>query len=107
MISDYLWGKTDVVNPDSREWNCIRRHLIDTADIVQHKLWGSIPDNITRNIVIAFNGNMNAAISCVSFLAGVHDVGKATPVFQQQADNQYYDFLIRAMNNVGFMIPRT
>ena len=105
MISDYLWGKTDMVNPDSREWNCIRRHLIDTADIVQHKLWGSIPDNITRNIVIAFNGNMKAALSCVSFLAGVHDVGKATPVFQQQADNQYYDFLIRAMNNVGFMIP--
>lgn len=103
MISDYLWGKTDMANPDSHEWNCIRRHLIDAADIAQYKLWYSLPDNITRNIVNAFNGNMNAAVSCVSFLAGVHDVGKATPVFQQQADNQYYDFLIRNMNSIGFM----
>lgn len=75
-----LWGKSDYGVGES--WLPLYVHMADSAGIAS-RLWDSWVPRSTREIVArALDGDEELAQSLFVFLAGVHDIGKATPAFQ-------------------------
>lgn len=75
-----LWGKSDYGVGES--WLPLYVHMADSAGIAS-RLWNSWVPRSTRGIVArALDGDEALARSLFVFLAGVHDIGKATPAFQ-------------------------
>lgn len=79
-----LWAKSDY--GVGEQWLPLFVHLHDTMGVIG-RLWDEWLPSGTRDIVCrAFAGRvsrpMELARACVLFLGAVHDVGKATPVFQ-------------------------
>lgn len=75
-----LWGKSDYGVGES--WLPLFVHMADSAGIAS-RLWNSWVPRSTRGIVArALDGDEALARSLFVFLAGVHDIGKATPAFQ-------------------------
>ncbi len=61
------------------------RHLDDTA-AVAGRLWDEwLPESVRRVVAGSVDGDHDRARRFAVWLAGVHDVGKATPVFAVQA----------------------
>jgi CRISPR-associated helicase Cas3/CRISPR-associated endonuclease Cas3-HD len=64
-------------------WNPLWRHLYDSADVAG-RLWDRwLPDSV-RSLIGRYAGGPEKARALVTFLAGVHDIGKATPAFAIQ-----------------------
>ncbi|MCU1613187.1 MAG: CRISPR-associated helicase Cas3 [Frankiales bacterium] len=82
-----VWAKTLYDRDDQRdmpEWMPLWRHLDDTA-AVAGRLWDEwLPASVRRVIAAAVDGDEARARRLAVWLAGVHDVGKATPVFAFQ-----------------------
>lgn len=78
-----LWAKTDMGNDEQRgAWSPLHVHMADSAHVARH-LWHEWLSVAERRIIIgAVNGNEVTAEALVIWLAGVHDIGKATPNFQ-------------------------
>lgn len=80
----WVWAKSGV---DDRkvvvDWLPLWRHLADSAEIAGH-LWDEWLSPQARRVVVDAVGDDGSARALVGFLAGVHDVGKATPVFQSK-----------------------
>ena len=75
-----LWGKSDY--GVGEEWLPLYVHMADSAGVAD-KLWDEWVPPSTRDIVArAYDGDLSRARSLFVFLAAVHDIGKATPVFQ-------------------------
>lgn len=79
-----LWGKSDYGEGEC--WLPLYVHMADAAGVAG-RLWDRWLPKATRGIVAravgkADDGNDALARTLLVFLAGVHDVGKATPVFQ-------------------------
>lgn len=76
-----LWAKTGG-GEDRNLWSPLYVHLGDSAFIAR-KLWNAwLPGSVKQYISGFVNGDNAAAGTLVSWLAGVHDIGKATPGFQ-------------------------
>lgn len=100
-----VWAKTNMSDTNAIEWSSLAQHSIDTA-MVALKVWGEmLPESVTRRIVDGFNGNEDTAKRTISFLAGCHDVGKSTPVFEQQAYGLIGDKLLNSLEGHGLHIP--
>ncbi|MCL2803655.1 MAG: CRISPR-associated helicase Cas3' [Micrococcales bacterium] len=89
MLSDIArtaWGKSWPIGPPGTAvelWNPLWRHLRDAA-AVAGRLWDEwIPAAVKEQLALAVGGEASAR-ALVAFLAGVHDVGKATPAFAVQ-----------------------
>ncbi|MGW5341952.1 CRISPR-associated endonuclease Cas3'' [Streptomyces sp. NPDC004050] len=85
-----MWGKTPPrSSPDAweRGWNPLLAHLLETGATAR-ELWDRyLPDNVRAVLAEAFGGSDPAtARAVVSFLAALHDVGKAAPAFLHQFD---------------------
>ncbi|WP_419702857.1 CRISPR-associated endonuclease Cas3'' [Promicromonospora sp. NFX87] len=79
-----LWGKSGVGEAGEVErWLQLQQHMEDTA-AVAGRLWDEWLPPMTRRLLADPVGGEAAARDLVVFLAGVHDVGKATPAFQVQ-----------------------
>ena len=78
-----LWAKTDISNDEQRGfWLPLYVHMADSANIAQH-LWEEwLPTAERRLIINSVGGDDTAAEALVVWLAGIHDIGKATPNFQ-------------------------
>lgn len=79
-----LWGKSDYGEGEC--WLPLYVHMADAAGVAG-RLWDRWLPKATRGIVAravggADDGDDALARTLLVFLAGVHDVGKATPVFQ-------------------------
>lgn len=79
-----LWGKSDYGEGEC--WLPLYVHMADAAGVAG-RLWDRWLPKATRGIVAravggADDGNDALTRTLLVFLAGVHDVGKATPVFQ-------------------------
>lgn len=74
-----LWAKTN--RHDTSSWLPLYVHLGDAMAVVAH-LWDAWVPQGTRDVVIRDVGDPMLARRLVMLLAGVHDIGKATPVFQ-------------------------
>lgn len=83
-----LWAKTDKDHPSPDRYHALPLHLVDVAAVVW-ELWDiHLSRHECERIADALGVDLELARTWVAFLAGCHDVGKASPVFQQIADGQ-------------------
>ena len=76
-----LWGKTG----EADSWLPLWRHLEDSA-AVAGLLWDHwLPGSTKAHIAAALPGGQADGRILLTWLAGVHDIGKATPAFQVKA----------------------
>ena len=79
-----VWGKSwPQRTPDIEVWNPLWRHLQD-ASAVAGRLWDTWLPRVVRDLIAEAAGGETAARALLAFLAGVHDIGKATPAFAVQ-----------------------
>lgn len=77
-----IWGKSD--RGEDKYWLPLYVHMYDSMSVAD-LLWENWVPQGTRNIIIrGIGGYEQLARIAYRFLAGVHDIGKATPVFQAQ-----------------------
>lgn len=77
-----VWGKLD---PASDSWMPLVSHLEDAAAVAGY-LWDSYLPPATRSFICAALGvSDEQGRQLVSWLSGVHDIGKATPAFAAKA----------------------
>jgi CRISPR-associated endonuclease/helicase Cas3 len=85
-----LWGKTGAHSrvPDVRpeDWHPLACHMLDTAEVAG-QLWDAFLAPSTRRWLSALCGGDSAARAFVCWLAGLHDLGKASPLFQSQSQS--------------------
>lgn len=75
-----LWAKTDP--EDASVWLPLYIHLSDTAHIMA-RLWaGWVSKSVRSLFARRCCGSEELARKALVFLAGAHDIGKATPIFQ-------------------------
>ncbi|PWG60243.1 CRISPR-associated endonuclease Cas3'' [Bifidobacterium catulorum] len=76
-----LWGKTDRL--DGQRWLPLYVHMADSMAMAE-RLWDHwLPDG-TRALIARNLGDETLARRVYLVLAGAHDIGKATPVFQSK-----------------------
>lgn len=84
-----LWAKTN--SEDSSVWLPLYIHLSDTARTMV-RLWdGWVPKNVRNLFARHCCGNEELARKALVFLAGAHDIGKATPIFQAKPCGRGWD----------------
>lgn len=76
-----LWGKTN--RKDNGFWLQLFVHLSDSTAVAE-RLWLEWVPSGTKEIIIRDVGDPELARKVSMFIAGVHDIGKATPVFQSK-----------------------
>lgn len=75
-----LWGKTNRI--DDSEWLPLYVHMVDSAAMAS-KIWDTWVPQGTKAVIVGDLGNDEVlARKLMIFMAGIHDIGKATPVFQ-------------------------
>ena len=75
-----LWGKSD--GGEGACWLPLYMHMLDAAGIAGH-LWDEwLPQGMRSFFIRALGGDSCLARRLTCFIAGVHDIGKATPSFQ-------------------------
>jgi CRISPR-associated endonuclease/helicase Cas3 len=74
----------------------------DSAAVARHLFDHWLAPNVVRLLSEPFGGDVDAGRTAVTFLAGIHDIGKATPAFAVQADT-----LAQKMRNEGLWMPNT
>lgn len=97
-----VWGKTD---RDSGASSDLVVHLDDT-EAVALRVWAWAPRAVRQRLGAAL-GSEDLALAAFRFLAGVHDVGKATPAFAFQARNVGMAYLLDRMHRHGLVTPVT
>jgi CRISPR-associated endonuclease/helicase Cas3 len=99
-----VWAKT-FWDSEARVpfWLPLRQHLDDAAGVAG-RLWDHwLPSSVRDTLSDAFGGS-DQARRAVCFLAGVHDVGKATPAFAVQA-RRTFSVLADDMRAAGLVMP--
>ena len=78
-----MWAKTG--NGEQLHlWDSLPAHLMDTAEVAR-LIWQEWLSEDVRRYVLQESGlTLEDAETVVSWLAGVHDIGKATPSFQSK-----------------------
>lgn len=79
-----LWAKKkEEVTTRVPKWLPLKQHLLDATDVIK-LLWEHWLSQRQKQIIINSldEKNENLAKQLVGFLAAIHDLGKATPVFQ-------------------------
>jgi CRISPR-associated endonuclease/helicase Cas3 len=80
-----VWGKTDRTGISVIGWLPLWRHLADAADVAG-RLWDHwLSPAVRRRIASELPGGDNGGRTLAVWLAGIHDIGKATPAFAVQA----------------------
>ncbi len=75
-----LWGKSD--GGEDACWLPLYMHMFDSAGIAGH-LWDEwLPEGTRKSLIKALGGEPEQARKMACFIAGIHDIGKATPSFQ-------------------------
>ncbi|QDW62023.1 CRISPR-associated helicase Cas3' [Oerskovia sp. KBS0722] len=99
-VARKVWAKSHPLGGPSIEgWLPLITHLEDAAGIAG-KLWDEwLPRSVT-GLITASAGGEDSGRALVCFLAGVHDIGKATPAFAVQVRT-----LRDEMVNVGLEMP--
>ena len=94
-----VWAKS--LNAEGH-WLPLWQHLDDAADVAAGLFDHWLPTSVRALIAEPFGGDEVAARTAVQFLAGVHDVGKATPAFAVQDE-----LLAARMGGFGLTMPPT
>lgn len=77
-----VWGKTNGI--DGEEWLPLYVHMADSAAMAE-RIWDQwLPAGVRDVIARDLDGDLRRARMLAIVLAGIHDIGKATPVFQSK-----------------------
>jgi len=77
----YVWGKT---SEEGSRWHPLICHMLDSAAVAE-LMWDNCVHPLLRcRIEGEIGPDARSARSLVLFLAGAHDIGKATPAFQKR-----------------------
>ncbi|MFH2046689.1 MAG: CRISPR-associated helicase Cas3' [Pseudomonadota bacterium] len=79
MIADYLWAK---YGSDDGLWHPIILHMLDVAAVAGFVWEHNLDDGLRKRLESSFPSN--DIKSLIMFLAGAHDIGKASPGFQKR-----------------------
>lgn len=91
-----LWAKTG--QEEGELWLPLFAHLCDTCLVMDRLYCEWLPSGI-RRLIARFAGNDESrAFRLVRFLAAVHDIGKATPVFQAKAVRSFLGGAVRSLS---------
>ncbi|MBW3084711.1 CRISPR-associated nuclease/helicase Cas3 [Austwickia sp. TVS 96-490-7B] len=92
-----LWGKTDTDDA----WLPLWRHLADASQVAM-MLWDNwLPASAKDHIASSLPGGHDDGRILLAWLAGVHDIGKATPAFQIKAQ-VIAPHLTNRLHSLGF-----
>lgn len=94
-----VWAKS--LNGNG-EWLPLWQHMDDAAAVAGGLFDDWLSPSVRQLIADPFGGDLLAARIAVTFLAGVHDVGKATPAFAVQDE-----VLSLRMRELGLEMPPT
>lgn len=84
LLSDMahaIWGKT---GDDGETWMPLCLHMTDSLHVARH-LWSEWASEGMKHAIACSLGDESLAEALYCFVAGVHDIGKATPVFQSKS----------------------
>ncbi|SNC73495.1 CRISPR-associated helicase, Cas3 family [Kytococcus aerolatus] len=94
--TESLWAKSP---NEAHEFLPLHRHLEDAAEVAGW-LWDSwLPAGVAQRVATAVGLPVEDLRRVAVFLAGVHDIGKATPAFASMHDHLYS--LMQAQGLVG------
>ena len=86
----YLWAKTD----KDGSWHPLICHMIDTSCVAEY-FWRNILGTSARKRISAgLNLDEESSGKWIPFFAGLHDIGKASEVFQSK-DEQIFNLLVK------------
>ncbi|WP_240772535.1 CRISPR-associated helicase Cas3' [Nocardia sp. CS682] len=92
-----VWAKS----PNAAgEWLPLWQHMDDSADVAGHLFDHWLAPSVVELLVKELGGDREAARCAVRFLAGAHDLGKATPAFAIQ-----HEKLAQRMREHGLYMP--
>ena len=94
-----VWAKS--LNEDGA-WLPLWQHMDDSAGIAGGLFDSWLPPRVIELLASPFGGDVAAARTAVVFLAGLHDLGKATPAFAVQDET-----LAQGMRELGLSMPAT
>lgn len=101
----YLWAKTDKYNRQSYIIHPLICHLVDIAQVVC-ALWDNALPEVTRHYFAeTLQVDEATARRWLAFLAGLHDIGKATVAFQASCQEKYKPQVLAVLQNKGFAFP--
>lgn len=81
-----LWAKTD--RDDPAKWHPLANHLVEVAAVAL-EMWESVLAPASKKRWTDFcGGDADAAGRWLAFLAGVHDLGKCSPIFEAASKEQ-------------------
>ncbi|WP_433664688.1 CRISPR-associated helicase Cas3' [Nocardia sp. CA-128927] len=92
-----MWAKSP---NDAGEWLPLWQHMDDSADVAGHLFDQWLAPSVVEMLTGELDGDRDAARCAVRFLAGVHDLGKATPAFAIQ-----HEGLAQQMRERGLYMP--
>lgn len=78
-----LWAKTS--EDGSKRFHPLLFHLLDVAAVAQCVWSACLPARVHKRLVCGMGCSNTSTV--VAFLAGAHDIGKATPGFQKLVDD--------------------
>lgn len=79
-----VWAKSAPYSGEVESWLPLWQHLDDTADVAG-RLWDEWLAPVTRNLIAGgLPGGLDDGRRLVRWLAGSHDLGKASPAFSVQ-----------------------
>lgn len=94
------WAKLD---RDGEGWMPLPRHLEDTAHVAG-LLWDHfVPRSLRRELADACELSDDETRTVYRFLAGVHDIGKASPRFAVQAP-PHFNYVVDRLRDHGFSL---
>ena len=94
-----VWAKS--LDADGA-WLPLWQHMDDAAAVAAGLFDRWLPGSVRRILADPFGGDLDAARCAAMFLAGVHDIGKATPAFAVQDP-----VLAQRMCTQGLAVPAT
>lgn len=94
-----IWAKSP--DPDG-SWLPLWQHMDDSAGVAEWLFDNWLPRSVQQFLANEFADDLDSARCAVSFLAAVHDIGKATPSFAIQ-----HESLAQMMREHGLYMPPT
>ncbi len=94
-----VWAKS----PNTEgAWLPLWQHMDDAADIAGGLFDRWLAPSVVELLAMPFGGDIAVVRTAITFLAGMHDLGKATPAFAIQNDT-----LAQRMREHGLYMPST
>src|SRR5680860_355411 len=85
QLSDAAWSVWAKSPDENGDWLPLSQHLLDTRAVVTELMDSWVPARVVSEMARSSGVGPDQMRVIVQFLAGVHDIGKATPAFASKS----------------------